>query len=185
MVQAFAMLAAALDMRFDSSGWALDPVLPLARRETWSLFSADTGARLDEHLLGHAASELFGGTLQIEPKKDFSKGAKPSADRGILRLRVPELYETALVVRLMPVERAALLTAEALRVAGVMGGAGMDSMVKRARKLIQIETSLCDRQSLSLACLLSRAFLGAILPPHEDALFGIKGARERLSMLHP
>ena len=54
---------------------------------------------------------------------------------------------------------------------------------ERSRKLIQIESARRDRVTISAACLFSTAHLAVILPPDEDALFGIKGARERLSDL--
>lgn len=167
-------------LRFDANGWAEGPVTALERALCWSLFSADAGLRLDQHLLSHKMRDLFDLEVTVEPPKSFSRGGAPLADRAILHL-----CDAALRVRLVPVERAGAVLAEANAVARAMGGAGMDVLLKRARKLIQIESARRDRATLSAAALLSTAFLAVVLPPDEDALFGIKGARERLSDLPP
>lgn len=163
---------------FDANGWAAGPVTALERATSWSLFSADAGLRLDQHFLSHKMRHLFDSEVAIEPRKDFSRGGAPLADRGILRLG-----EAEIAVRVLPIERASSLLAAAHGVAQAMGGAGMDVLLKRARKLIQIESARRDRPTLSLVTLFSAAFLAVVLPPDEDALFGIKGARERLSDL--
>jgi hypothetical protein len=152
----------------------------LERALCWSLFSADAGLRLDQHLLSHKMRDLFDLEVAIEPPKSFPHGGAPLADRAILRLG-----DATLRVRSLPIERAGAVLAAANEVARAMGGAGMDVLLKRARKLIQIESPSRDRTTLSAAALLSTAFLAVVLPPDEDALFGIKGARERLADLPP
>lgn len=174
------MSDAGVGQRFDEHGWATDSVTALERVTCWSLFSADAGLRLDHHLLSHKARDLFDLELGLEPPKDFSKGGAPLADRGILRLGGAEVG-----VRVLPIERASTVLAQAHDVARAMGGAGMDVLLKRSRKLIQIESARRDRATISAAAVLSAAFLAVVLPPDEDALFGIKGARERLSDLPP
>ena len=174
------MSDAGVGLRFDERGWAIDPVTALERAACWSLFSADAGLRLDQRILSHKARDLLGLELYVEPAKDFSKGGAPLADRGILRLCGAELG-----VRLLPIERAGTILAQANEVARAMGGAGMDVLLKRSRKLLQIESAQRDRATVSAAALLSAAFLAVVLPPEEDALFGIKGARERLADLPP
>lgn len=168
------------ELGFDANGWAEGPVTALERATCWSLFSADAGLRLDQHLLSHKMRDLFDLEVVVAPTKSFSRGGAPLADRGILHLG-----GAAVGVRLLPIERAAGLVSQANEVARAMGGAGMDVLLKRARKLIQIESAVRDRATLSSALLLSTAFLAVVLPPDEDALFGIKGARERLANLPP
>jgi hypothetical protein len=163
---------------FDANGWAEGSVAALERASCWSLFSADATLRLDQHLLSHKSRDLFDLEVRIEPPKDYSRGGAPVADRCILHLG-----EAPIAVRVLPIERAGVVLAAANDVARAMGGAGMDVLLKRARKLIQIESTRRDRASLSAACLLSTAYLAVILPPDEDALFAIKGARERLALL--
>lgn len=168
------------ELRFDARGWAEGSVAALERAACWSLFSADAGLRLDQHLLSHKMRDLFDLEVAVEPPKDFSRGGAPLADRGILHVG-----GAALRVRILPIERAGALLAEANEVARAMGGAGMDVLLKRARKLIQIESARYDRATISAAAMLSAAYLAVVLPPDEDALFGIKGARERLANLPP
>lgn len=166
--------------RFDANGWAEGAVASLDRAACFSLFSADAGLRLDQHLLSHKARDLLDLEVRIEPAKAFPLGGVPLADRAVLHLS-----GGAVRVRLVPIERGARVLAAANDVARAMGGAGMDVLLTRARKLIQIESTLRDRATLSAVAIFSAAFLAVVLPPDEDALFGIKGARERLADLPP
>ena len=115
------MTDAEVELRFDANGWAEGPVAALDRASCWSLFSADAILRLDQHLLSHKARDLFDLQVVIEPTKNFSRGGAPSADRCILHLGGGSVR-----VRVLPIERATAILAQANDVARAMGGAGMD-----------------------------------------------------------
>ncbi len=161
-------------MRYDDNGWAEGPVNALPRREATTLFCSEN-VRLDPALLAAHARSLLDLELTLTPPKRFESGASPNADLA----RVTLAGESAWV-RVFPVERGPLLRAEALRVAEGLGGQGMDLLVKRATRVLQVSDPSGDLVELRIAALLSASFLAVIFPREESALFGIKGARERL-----
>ncbi len=75
------------------------------------------------------------------------------------------------------------VVAAAERGVAAIGGAGFDVLVARARSLVQIETR-CDgdaRAPLVLAGVLASVLLAPIVPPDETTIYGVRGARLRLS----
>lgn len=160
---------------FDARGWAAGPIRPLARSEAYSLFSTDASARFDEAALARAAAAILGANLHVEPAKHFPRGAIPRADRAILHIRATGI-DARVEAILFPAERAPDLVAAARRV----GRAGMETFAVRARSVVQLASSADLIATLACAATLGHAWRAAILPPHEDTLFGIKGARERL-----
>lgn len=165
--------------RFDASGWAVDPVVPLGRAGAYTLFTADTSARFDERLLMPKASSLLGLSLRIEPQKRFVHGAIPNADIATIELEGEGLPLSTVEVSILPVERAHALKTYALAV----GSMGMETLVARSRRVLQVSTAVASgdpRASLACATLFAGVFLAAVLPPDEEILFGLKGGKERL-----
>lgn len=169
-----------IEVRFDASGWAIDPVRPLPHEAAYTLFTSDASARFDERLLAPKAASLLGARLAVSPEKRFERGASPPSDLCQLELSGPELERSLVWVRLFPPERAPDLVAAAR----AAGRAGMERLIPKARRVLQVarEPIAGDaRAPLACATVLCLAFLTAILPPDELTLFGTKGARERLA----
>lgn len=168
-----------IDERFDASGWSVGLVAPLARDRAYTLFTADSGARFDARMLTPHAAKLAGVVLTIEPAKQFAHGAVPTSDSATIILDGDDLLSSRVAARILPIERAWDLK-RAARAAGAMG---METLVDRARKIIQIEAAVIEgdaRAPLVCAAVFAGTFLAAVFPPDEDVLFGLKGAKERL-----
>jgi hypothetical protein len=71
--------------------------------------------------------------------------------------------------------------------ARAIGGAGFDALVLRARRVWQVWEWVPEggdaRAPLVVAAVLASLFLAPIVPPGGGAIFGVKGARERLASL--
>jgi hypothetical protein len=84
----------------------------------------------------------------------------------------------------VPVERAPSVRAAANRGAAAIGGAGMDVLVARARRLWQVRAAVPEggdaRAPLAVAAVLASVHGAPIVPPDEVTIFGVKGARLRL-----
>lgn len=160
---------------FDERGWAEGPVRPLPRSEAYSLLCTDASARFDHTSLAAAATAILGAKLHIEPKKHFARGAVPRADRAVLCLQYGAM-DARVVAILFPAERAPDLVERAR----IVGAAGMETFAPRARAIVQLAVAADPRAALACATVLAHALRAAVLPPREDTLFGIKGARERL-----
>lgn len=171
---------------FDASGWLSGALTLLPAEAAYTLFLPDEGARLElKALVPHGAR--IGFDLMMEPTKRFAHGASPRSDAAWITARAAEgEVEGTVALRLAPIERAPGLVKDGLAAAMAMGGAGMDALVKRARRVLQVERVPREgdaRIALVVASACAGAFLAPILPPERDALFGLKGARERLLAL--
>jgi hypothetical protein len=153
--------------------------LPALRREqTWSLFSPETSAIVSAERLEYQARRFFSATLVVEQHKVYPQGAWPRYD--VIRL---SLGGQAIELRTLPIEAADELRRQAERAAAAMGGAGMDVVLARARRVWQVETDFAHATvpALTTLAVLASLWLGPILPPRHDRLLGVKGARERLA----
>lgn len=170
---------------FDASGWLSGALSLVPAEAAYALFLPDEGARLAiEALVPHGAR--LGFDLTMEPTKRFAHGASPRSDAAWITGRAADGVEGTVALRLAPVERAPGLVKEGLAAAAAIGGAGMDALVRRARRVLQVERSPREgdaRIALVVACACAGAYLAPILPPERGALFGLKGARERLLAL--
>ncbi|NUP05792.1 MAG: hypothetical protein HOW73_07005 [Polyangiaceae bacterium] len=168
--------------RFDEAGWAVDPVHPLAAEAAYSLFTSDASARFDVRMMTPKAASLLGLAISVEPAKRFVHGAYPNADRAQIVLESSDFPRSVVLARVFPIERATELKARAVSV----GSMGMETLVTRARRVIQLEAAPASgdpRAPLACAAIFAATFLAAVLPPDEPILFGTKGARERLENL--
>lgn len=164
--------------RYDENGWRIDLVQPLTRAAAFTLFATDPSARLEPALLEPPARAL-GLALTVDPPKAYPHDTSPLSDAAILRA-VMGGDSFSVEVRTFAIDRGLGLRTEAIAVATSKGGAGMDSLVKRARRIWQIEIAPSERAALAIAAVLSSVHLAAIMPPADGPIFGPKTARERL-----
>jgi hypothetical protein len=166
------------DPRYDENGWRIDLVRPLAHAGAFTLFATDASVRLEPSVLEPAARAV-GLELVVDPPKRYPRDTAPLSDAATIRA-VLEGASFAIDLRTFPVDRAPALRSEAIAIAASKGGAGMDSLVKRARRIWQIDTAPNERAALAIAAVLSSLRLAAIMPPDDGPIFGPKTARERL-----
>lgn len=164
---------------FDDAGWLIGQLKPWARDEALTLFASDASSALDQSALD-ARARGHGLSISVEPPKRYPAGATPIADAAwLLVAPLGKSVAARVAVTTFPVERAFDLREEALRVASTRGGAGMDALVRRARRVWQVRLGDDIQAALRVAAVLSAQRLGAILPADGGALFGPKTAWER------
>jgi len=174
-------------MDVDRNGWVITRVEPLPVSRAYTLLAADPSARFDVALWAHKARTFFGAALELEQPKAYPSGEAPASDAAVVEVkRKAGGAKTRVLVVTLPVEEApeARLAAEAG--AAAIGGAGMDVLVQRARRVWQIVSEVADGEDpaapLALAAILASVFLAPIVPPGGGTIFGVKGARERLGL---
>ncbi len=167
----------------DENGWAKGAIAPLAEA-AWSILSPEPDARVDAARWAHQAATFFKLELEVLTPKRYPSGAMPLADE--IEIAIGRAGEDKAKVRVVtvPIDRAPEARRRGLDAAMAIGGAGMDALVLRAKRLWQIEDD-ADRPeaALAIAAVLASLLLGPIVPPSGDAIFGVKGARERLDRL--
>lgn len=174
-------------MEFDRNGWANVRVEALPASRAYTLLAPDPSARMDVALWAHKARTFFGVALELSPPKAYPSGEAPAADAALVEIdRKARGGKARVLVVTVPVEEApeARLVAEAG--AAAIGGAGMDVLVARARRVWQVSSEVAQGEDpdapLALAAILSSVLLAPIVPPGGGTIFGVKGARERLGL---
>jgi hypothetical protein len=85
----------------------------------------------------------------------------------------------------VPIGDAGHIVTAARDAVAAIGGAGMDVLVARAKRVWQIDARdaarVGDRSLLLAATVAAMVLLAPIVPPTGDAIFGVKTARERLA----
>jgi hypothetical protein len=164
-------------VRFDENGWALDAVRPLPLERSYSIFAKEATSRIDQGRWVAQAQRFFSCELRVLTPKRYPGGAEPRADVAEI-----EIVGCA-TVRVLTVSSDA---APDLRTAALaVASGGLELLVAKSRRLWQIELPLIagdHRGALLAAALVASLVLGPILPPTADALYGVKGARERLGI---
>lgn len=147
---------------------------PLPPALAWSVLSPEAGDAPDLPRWMAAARAHLGAELSLMAAGDgatpWSIGVAPARD--VARVTVVRLRTTL-------VEEAPEVLAAARRACDAIGGAGMDALVARARRVWQAEDD-GGPAPLVLAAVLASVLLGPVVPPREAAIFGVRGARERL-----
>ncbi|MBL9027558.1 MAG: hypothetical protein JNL21_35530 [Myxococcales bacterium] len=168
---------------FDDNGWRIGAVDPLASGCAFTLLSAEARGAFDRSKLA-ARAAAHGLEVELRPEKRYPAGTTPIADAADVSVapRGAAARQSVLVVT-FPAERARWLIDEALEVAARRGGAGMDALVRRARRIWQVRVTDDAKSALGVAAVLSAAHLAAILPPDAGPVFGPKTAFERLLAL--
>jgi post-segregation antitoxin (ccd killing protein) len=170
-------------VEWDENGWAVGAISELTA-PAWLILSPEPDARVDAARWAHQAATFFKLELEVLTTKRYPSGAVPLADVLDVAIgRAPEPLATVRIVT-VPIERVPEARRRGLDAAAAIGGAGMDALVLRARRLWQIE-DVEDRPeaALAVAAVLASVLLGPIVPPSGDAIFGVKGAREWLARM--
>lgn len=170
---------------FDESGWIIGKIGPTNGGPFITLFTASAPAKIPEAELDRAARDLCGASISIEPKKTYLRGAAPLADVAFASVEVPGLEIARILVRTYPVTRGPEQKARALESAKAIGGAGMDWLVIRATRIIELAPApgATEAHLLVVAFALATADLAAIHPAEGGSVFGPKTAREKLGKL--
>jgi hypothetical protein len=169
---------------FDENGWLVEPLEPLSVEAAYTLFAPEAASRIDAARWCDQASKLFGAALALTPAKQYPTGAWPLCDRVDVAVVADGCASRVRVITL-PLARAPETRSAAFAVAEAMGGAGFDVLVGRGQRIWQVTSAPLEgndtRASLIVAGVLAAVLLAPVLPPDASALFGIKGARERLA----
>ncbi|AKT43109.1 hypothetical protein [Chondromyces crocatus] len=171
-------------MEFDDAGWVTGHITALRIPEAWSLLSPTPEARVDAARWAHVAASFFRMSLAVVQAKAYPSGTLPLVDALEVDLGPREGASTRVQVLTFPIERAPEVRAAALQGVAAIGGAGMDALVARARRVWQVASAVPGqgdaRMPLAMAAVLASTFQAPIVPPDEVTIFGVKGARTRL-----
>lgn len=178
-------------MDFDRYGWCRSPLAPLPVERAYTLLSPDISGRIDIAVWAHKARTFFKTSVELTQAKAYPDGKTPECDAAWVELlqekrKSFEPTPTRVLLLTFPLEQAPLLREAGISGAKAIGGAGMDALVARAKRVWQVDRTLFggnDEQApLLLAAILASATLAPIVPPSGGTIFGIKGARERLGL---
>jgi hypothetical protein len=172
-------------MRFDEQGWAMGRLEPLPVDGSWTLLAPEAESRIDAARWTYQAETFFRATLRVLQEKRYPAGTLPIVDAAEVEIapRGAEAMTRVLVVTL-PLDR--VMDAKRAGDAGAraIGGAGMDALVGKAKRVWQIAAAVEEGGNplapLALAGVLASLLLAPIVPPGAGTIFGVKGARERL-----
>ncbi len=177
-------------MQFDAFGWAKDPINPLVPSSAYTLFSAEGSARIDIAPLAHKARTFFATSLEIDPAKAYPEGRTPPADAMFVEVQPfgkPDVLPTRVFVVTWSLDDCPAFRDVGDAAARAIGGAGMDVLVARAKRIWQVskqpEHGSDAHASLRVAAILASVLLAPIVPPEGRTIYGVKGARERLEKL--
>lgn len=177
-------------VRFDSHGWAAEPVTALAPNAAFTLFSPEASARVDIAQLAHKARTFFATALEIDPVKAYPDGRAPESDALHIEIKPLEktiLAPTRVFVVTFPLERERHFRQIGDAAAQAIGGAGMDALVARTQRIWQVSKTIESGDDvwapLRIAAILAAVFLAPIVPPEGHTIFGVKGARERIEKM--
>ncbi len=171
---------------FDEQGWATGIVVPFSIASSWTLLAPEGDARVDAARWAHQADTFFRATLRVVQEKRYPAGTLPIVDAVEIEIapRGVETMTRVLVVTL-PIDRLPAAQRAGEAGARAIGGAGMDVLVGRAKRVWQIAGAVAEGENelgpLALAGVLASLLLAPIVPPGAGTIFGVKGARERLS----
>ncbi|MFO0762995.1 MAG: hypothetical protein U0359_41550 [Byssovorax sp.] len=173
-------------MRFDEQGWAMGAIEPLSIERAYALLSPEPEARIDAARWQHQAQTFFQASLSLVTEKRYPAGTLPLADAAIVDIGHRSLpSSTQVTIVTMPLDRAPAVLRAAEQGVVAIGGAGFDALLRRARRLWQVEVpagaSIDAAAPLAVAAILASLLLAPVLPPGGGTIFGVKGARERLA----
>jgi hypothetical protein len=174
-------------MDVDRNGWATSRVEVLSFARAYTLLAPDPSSRIDIAAWGHKARTFFGAAVELCQPKAYPNGAWPTADAVEVEIRRKKTTPlTKLLVITVPAEDAPEAIAAGEAGARAIGGAGMDVLVGRAKRVWQVSSDVPEggdlAAPLALAALLASVLLSPIVPPGGGTIYGVKGARERLEV---
>ena len=178
-------------VQFDPHGWAKGPISALPVNAAYTLFSPDASSRIDIATLAQKARTFFATTLEIDPVKAYPNGETPHTDAVFIDIMPLGKRAVAKATRVFvvtwPLEIDPQFRAIGDAAANAIGGAGMDVLVARAKRIWQVSKDVThgeDRNApLRIAAIFASVLLAPIVPPEGDTIYGVKGARERLERL--
>ena len=169
-------------MHYDDNGWAAAMVTPWPPRECWSLLSPETSSRLSAARLGDQARRFFATELSLAPNKRYPQDGWPLADYAVVTLKTHVLH-SQLALLTLPAARAPLALAAGQRGVRAIGGAGFGVLLERTKRVWQVAAKPLSgdtRGPLLLVAIVASLLLAPVVPPDEETIFGVKGARIRL-----
>ena len=137
------------------------------RRDAYTVFAQQTGARLDVAAWHRHAQSFFDASVALglagEPRVAFWRQGEQKVERSVIvRARTAGDLEAAVAA-----ERTS-------------GGAGLSLLAKRCPMVVVIETETHpDSAALLLAAIIAGAALGPILTPSLSHIWGAMTARQR------
>jgi hypothetical protein len=174
-------------VQFNPHGWATSPIAPLPVHSAFTLFSPEPSARVDIAILAHKARTFFATAIEISPAKAYPNGETPESDAvhfDITPLGKRAAALTRVFVVTWPMANDPTIRAVGDAAAHAIGGAGMDVLVARTKRIWQVSQEVVqgdDRNApLRVAAILASVLLAPIVPPEGNTMYGVKGARERL-----
>ena len=171
-------------MQYDESGWAAEVVQPWPADKAWSLLSPDRSGSINEARWAHQARRFFAAELSLKTPKAYPADSWPRADHAVFELAAKNGFAAEVQLCCMPVDHAAEVIAAAHRGVAAIGGAGLDVLVGRTQRVWQVAAAPItgdDRGPLLLTTIVASLLLAPVVPPEEVTIFGVKGARERLT----
>ncbi len=176
-------------VQFDPHGWALEPIEVMPISSAYTLFSPDLSARIDIAALAHKARTFFATTLEIDPVKAYPNERVPDSDAVHIEIKPLGKSQspgppTRVFVVTWPLTRDPSFRSFGDAAAEAIGGAGMDVLVTRAKRIWQVSATPTTgpdvHAPLRVAAILAAVLLAPIVPPEGHTIYGVKGARERL-----
>ncbi len=153
-------------------------MLPLAVDLAYSILSPEEAPRVDVGRWTSQARSFFDCDLAF-----VQTLAAVLPTTAAFEIDVIAKSTTRVSLRTFPCADGADVMAAADRAVVAIGGAGMDALVARAKRIWQVALA-CEgdpRAPLALAGILASTLLGPIVPPDAATIFGTRGARTRLA----
>jgi hypothetical protein len=150
----------------------------LPSTEAFTVYSPEALALVDSARFRHQAATF----LDARGEVIGVGGTLPDIAALALDVGPPVGAMTRIEVRTFPSSEAPELMAAAERGVVAIGGAGFDALIARTRRIWQVPSHVDGdaRVPLVVAGLLASVLLGPIVPPDEETIYGVKGARLRL-----
>lgn len=156
---------------------------PLSPDRAYILFDPSVEARVHAPRWQQQATRHLGAALVVYGTADPAPEATLDLSVRVSPLRAGDGYGVVRVQSL-PLAAAPALLRHGEACAAAMGGAGMDALVARTRRLWCVDTNLHEGQLVVapalVAATLSLDLLGPVAPPGAAVLMGIKGLRAHL-----
>lgn len=150
---------------------------PLEVTEAYSILAPDAIFRVEAARWVHQARTFLDAAVAVE--------GGTGDDIVIAVAPVVGGVPTRVTVQTLPIAECPEVMVAARRGVDAIGGAGMDVLVARAQRIVQVALAVegDPRAPLLVAALLASVLLGPIVPPDEVTIYGVRGARVRLEKL--
>lgn len=167
---------------FDDDGWLVGALEPMPVSAAHALLASNPSSRVDVPRWRGHAKRFFAADLTVMPDKRYAGEAFPRVDAFEVEITVREWAATVHAIT-FPIEQAPLVAVAAQAAVRAIGGAGFDVLLARAVRVWQVAVppmSGDERGPLLFAAILASSLLAPILEAEGRAIYGVKGARERL-----